>query len=106
MANVLPEGKQFKLDILIPITQSKTIDLSALGMTYIRAILLKSNVQFGYSLGGNVWHLTRTVLIDMYDDVPQGNLTTANTYTKPLEIKLENPSVTPSALIEVMVIGQ
>lgn len=103
--NTVLDGRAIKLDINLPLTQSRTIDISQLGVSNPRCILIKSDRQFGYSIDDNVWFLSKTLFIDFNDIVNPLSLTTSKTYSLPNIIRLENPLINPTAYIQLIAVG-
>ena len=104
LSNVVANGKTIRLDIAIVHPQSRTINLADLGLTSLRALLIKSDQPFGYPLNGTTWMITRSVFLDLGAPQDPNTIVSANTYTVPMTVRLENP-IASSINIQILAIG-
>lgn len=117
LENTLQRGTTFKFEIELTSNEEQVINLSSLGISYVRCLLLKSSNQFGYSLltsseTSSPYSLSRLVFLD-FNSTPPSSL---STYKKPTIIKLQSPSAThpsptsvstsPTIIVQVVVIGE
>ena len=115
LSNRISPASVLKLDIhlgIVPLNYSgptppkgtlvnyQEIDLLALGLNYIRAIMLKSDASFGYALTNRDdftpnWFLARTAFIDFNQEYVIPNQNTSGLlepkYRAPEIVRLENP---------------
>lgn len=121
--NNVASGVVFKMDIELSAGESQTINIGALGIPFIRSILIKSDNQFGYCVmttnqtinNEPYWHLVRTAFIDFNTKPVIG----INNKYRPDEslsvIRVESPTVThppanaanltPTITVQLLIIG-
>lgn len=117
--NIFPNGTVFKFDIELSSNESRTINLTNLGVDRLRMVLIKSDYQFGYSISqsgsttNSPWFLARTAFIDFSFPPPIGFADT--NYLIPNVISIASPSAThpivtitepnPTVVVQIIVIA-